>query len=138
MTTFALDTNIISYILRENAAVVSRVRQTLAAKDRLIIPPLAYYEVRRGLLSAHTPVQTAAFDKFCQTMPIGKIEHETLEEAARIYASLKKQGRPTGDADILIAAFCIVNGHTLVTNNTKHFEGIDALSIVDWSDDDDT
>jgi len=55
------------------------------------------------------------------------------EEAATIYAQTRKAGRPVDDNDILIAAFCIVNGYTLVTNNTKHFTDINSLLIVDWA-----
>ncbi|MDR1701961.1 MAG: type II toxin-antitoxin system VapC family toxin [Sporomusaceae bacterium] len=134
MTIFALDTNIISYILKERVHVISCVRKALIEGNKLIIPPLVYYEVRRGLLSKDTPIQTASFNKFCQQIPIGKMEHKMLDKAAQIYASLRLQSRPIDDADILIAAFCIENAYTLVTNNTKHFEGIDGLKLVNWAE----
>ena len=38
-----------------------------------------------------------------------------------------------GDADILIAAFCLENDYTLVTNNTKDFVNIKGLLINDWT-----
>ena len=37
------------------------------------------------------------------------------------------------DSDVLIAAFCVINDCTLVTNNTKHFDNIDSLDVEDWS-----
>ncbi|MCL2011077.1 MAG: PIN domain-containing protein [Synergistaceae bacterium] len=132
MITFALDTNIISHILRKNPIVVSRVRQVLAKGDRLIIPPIAYYEVHRGLLSEDKPVQSVAFDNFCRKISVGRVEHEMLDKAAYVYSALKKLGFTVGDADILIAAFCMVNDCTLVTNNTKDFGNIEGLNIVDW------
>ena len=42
MTVYALDTNIISYILKEDAHTLSRVRQSLLAHNKLIIPALVY------------------------------------------------------------------------------------------------
>jgi tRNA(fMet)-specific endonuclease VapC len=39
-----------------------------------------------------------------------------------------------GDADILIAAYCLVNDYTLVTNNTNDFNRIDGLKLVNWKD----
>ena len=134
MRIYALDTNIISFILKENPNVLSHVRQELKARNKLIIPPLAYYEVRRGLLSVDTPVLTPAFNRFCAKIPVGKMSNSELDEAARIYAALKKKGRLIEDADILIAAYCIVNGYTLVTNNTKHFENVDNLLREDWTE----
>jgi predicted nucleic acid-binding protein len=56
-----------------------------------------------------------------------------LEHAATVYAALRRSGRTVEDADILISAFCIVNGYTLVTNNTKHFADIDGLQLANWA-----
>jgi len=52
--------------------------------------------------------------------------------AAQIYAELYVKRFTVKDSDILIAAFCIANGYILVTNNTKDFENIDGLQMVDW------
>ena len=52
--------------------------------------------------------------------------------AARIYAELYTKRFTITDADILIAAFCMENGYTLVTANIKDFENIDGLQIVNW------
>jgi len=38
------------------------------------------------------------------------------------------------DNDIYIAAFCLLNGYTLVTRNTKDFENIAELQQVNWID----
>jgi len=47
---------------------------------------------------------------------------------------LEERGLPVGnkDADIFIAAHCIVNDYTLVTDNTGDFERIDGLKFVNW------
>jgi len=45
---------------------------------------------------------------------------------------LRKTGKTICDADILIAAHCIVNGYTLITHNTKHFENIEGLLLENW------
>ena len=55
-------------------------------------------------------------------------------EAAQLYSKLRRIGKLPGDADILIAAFCIGNGYTLVTNNTQHFADMDELQIVNWAE----
>ena len=36
------------------------------------------------------------------------------------------------NADLLIVAFYIVNGYTLVTNNKRHFQLLKGLTIEDW------
>ena len=55
------------------------------------------------------------------------------QKAAQIYASLFQQGRPIDEGDYLIAACCIVNDFTLVTNNVRHFERVEGLKIANWN-----
>jgi tRNA(fMet)-specific endonuclease VapC len=35
--------------------------------------------------------------------------------------------------DLLIAATALVHGLTLVTHNTRHYAGIEGLTIEDWT-----
>lgn len=65
MSMYALDTNIISFSLKENKTVVDNIRAALKDGHSIIIPPIVYYEVRRGLLKKDARKQTAAFDEFC-------------------------------------------------------------------------
>jgi predicted nucleic acid-binding protein len=133
MNTFALDTNIISYLLRHNPVVSARLRRENDSGNMIAIPPLVYYEIKRGLLADKSKKRLRSFENFYEDIGIGEMTLEAYDEASRQYASLRQIGRPTGDADILIAAFCLVNGYTLVTNNTKHFEHIKGLQLVDWT-----
>ena len=70
----------------------------------------------------------------CSMYPIGEMSVVAWERAAEIYAYRLKIGKPLEDADILTAAFCIVGGCILVTNNTKHFDVIDGLQLVNWTE----
>jgi predicted nucleic acid-binding protein len=63
---------------------------------------------------------------------MGIIDKEILEISISVYVDLRKQGLVIEDADILIAAYCIKNDCILVTNNTKHFENIKGLKIINW------
>jgi len=55
-----------------------------------------------------------------------------MDMAADIYAIRKRLGQPIEAADLLIAAQCLSHGYTLVTNNTRHFEGISGLRLDNW------
>jgi predicted nucleic acid-binding protein len=54
--------------------------------------------------------------------------------SARLKAELVEKGIPIGnkDADIFIAAYCIINGYTLVTDNINDFNRIDKLKFINW------
>ena len=54
--------------------------------------------------------------------------------AVKIYAELYNKRLTVGENDIQIAAFCLYNGYTLVTNNTADFENITGLQLVDWTE----
>jgi predicted nucleic acid-binding protein len=49
LTTYALDTNIISYFLRGDIKITNEVRAIAKAGDTINIPPIVYYEIRKGL-----------------------------------------------------------------------------------------
>jgi predicted nucleic acid-binding protein len=133
MNGFGLDSNIISFRLKGNETVRQNIDRKVGAKAKVLIPPFAYYEVKRGLVDAKATVQLRAFDALLKRCPVGPINQAVFETAVDIHVNLKAMGRPCDDMDILIAAFCKTYNLTLVTNNTKHFENIAGLALADWS-----
>jgi predicted nucleic acid-binding protein len=134
MTTFALDSSIVSYILQRQEGVQSRLEAELADGNEIIIPPIVYYEIRRGLLAKGAAVKAALFDELLKDLDVDSIDVSTLDIAAAEYARLKNAGKPIADADLLIGAYCIKEGFTLVTNNVKHFSIICGLNVTNWAD----
>ena len=130
--TYALDTNILSYMLRNDRNVCERYLAESQDGHECIIPPVAYYEIKRGLLASNAVAKARDFDILCQEFEVGEMNTRAWDEAARLYALHRQKGAAIEDADLFIAAFCIINGYTLVTNNIKHFVGIDGLHLVNW------
>lgn len=60
---------------------------------------------------------------------ISEVDRKVAEEFAEIRAFLRKEGSLIEDFDILIAASCIVDNLTLVTENKRHFSKIKNLKI---------
>ena len=90
--------------------------------------------VQRGLMAKKMNRKLREYLDFRRDVTVGAIDERVWDTAAHIYAALSQIGKPIDDADILIAAFCLVNDYTLVTNNIRHFENIDGLNYVDWKD----
>ena len=70
-----------------------------------------------------------AFLRPIHVLPFG------LEEAfqwARIESLLRKQGSRIEAEDAMIAATAQMHGMTLVSGNTKHFERVKGLKVVNW------
>jgi len=133
MNVYVLDANIVSFYLKENDSVINHITRSLSAGEEILIAPIAYYEVRRGLLAIGSTRRMNEFDRLCEMLTVGRLDNDILDIAADIYNDLRKIGRITDDADIFIAAFCKHHDFILVTNNTKHFENIAGLNIVDWT-----
>jgi len=134
MKNYALDTNTISYLLKENPSVSARMKEESDAGNRLVIPLMAYYEVKRGLLAVKASKKMRHFEQFCDILGVEDMSFDVLDKATYIYDDLRTKGRLVDDADIIIAAFCIVNNCILVTNNIKHFEYIADLQFENWID----
>jgi tRNA(fMet)-specific endonuclease VapC len=132
---YALDTNIVSYCIRKQYGVNEKIRQVLKNKITIVIPPITYYETVRGLYAVKARKKTEIFNRMCEEFVSEEMVREDWIEAARVYAALIQTGHPMDDHDLLQAAFCLRNGYTLVTHNTKHFSHLTNLVIEDWAED---
>jgi len=129
---YALDSNIISYLLKDNSKVYESFDRATANGERCVIPPVVYYEIKRGLLFSGATIKADDFDMLCRELGIGEMSVQVWDKAAQLYSEHRKKGESIDDADLFIAAFCIVKGYTLVTNNIKRFENVEGLQLVNW------
>lgn len=129
---YALDTNTIIHLLHGTEKVRKARDAALKQGVRLIIPPFVNYEILRGFLCHSAPKREAIYSKMRDNYAIGEMTTVIWEKAAQIYSELYAKRFTVKDADIIIAAFCMVNGCTLVTNNTADFKNMNGLQLVDW------
>ena len=132
MSVFVLDSNILSFYLRQDQQIIQKVRDMLLSGNEIIISPIAYYEVKRGLLAIKAENRLREFLALCRILSVGQLDNSLLDFAADIYCELRNKKQAVEDADILSAAFCKCHNFTLVTHNIKHFEIISGLSYCDW------
>jgi len=133
VSVFILDSNILSFYLRQNQQIIKKVQNTLLEGHEVLISPIAYYEVKRGLIAIKAEKRLREFAALCKILSIGQLDNSLLDYAAEIYNELRNKKQTIEDADILTAAFCISHNFTLVTHNTKHFEAISGLQYCDWT-----
>jgi len=130
--TYALDTNIIIHLLRGTPTVRSKRDEAIAKGADIIIPPFVNYEIQRGFLCNSSVGKEKSYNTFCSVFSVGEMNSAIWKRGAEIYADLWRRRLTVGDADILIAAFCMVGGYTLITDNTNHFGVIDGLKFINW------
>jgi tRNA(fMet)-specific endonuclease VapC len=131
---YMLDTNIASYLLKGRSP---RIEARLAAQtpSAICISVMTRAELQYGLkrLPADHRLHLAVrqFLKLIRVLPWDA-------DAADWYAGIRHQlvgtGQPIGQLDMMIAAHTLAVGATLVTNNLRHFERIQApLLLENWS-----
>jgi tRNA(fMet)-specific endonuclease VapC len=132
LSVFVLDSNIVSFYLRQNEKIIQKVKDVLLDGHEVLISPIAYYEVKRGLLAIKAEKKLREFTALCRILGVGQLDNSLLDWAADIYHELRDNKKTVEDADILTAAFCKKHDFILVTNNLKHFEIISGLRYCDW------
>ena len=85
MSVYALDSNIVSFYLRGNQNTIKNIEKTINEEHSIVITPIAYYEVKRGLLLINAVKQIKKFEEFCSLFPVGKFGDYLLEDAITIY-----------------------------------------------------
>jgi len=130
--TYALDSNIISYFLKNDNNVKQHFQSAINNNNPYAIPPLVCYEVKRWLKIRNATKQLQIFTDLYSDSVKSDMTADMWEKSVDLYVRLKLSGINIDDADIFIASYCIVNGYILVTNNVKHYKGIDGLIIENW------
>ena len=129
---YVLDTNTIIHYLGKKANVLRNFDNAAMQNFKLIIPKAVDYEVRRGLGIYPAPRKEKTYNILTRQCIIGEVGSGIWDRATQIYIDLYKKRFTVGEIDMLIGAYCLVNGYTLVTSNTKDFENMDGLKLVDW------
>lgn len=134
---FLLDTNVLSELMRDKPA--AQVLDWFAHQDssQLFTSVITHAEILAGvallppgkrqqaIAQAAEQIFTQDFDGRCLVFGGQAVGHYAIVRAQRQLA-----GRPIDTADAQIAAIALAAGLLLVTRNTKDFEGIDRLFVV--------
>ena len=129
-----LDTNVLSELVkpRPNASVSQMILDAPAGS--LFASEITRYELRYGALLHPLPDHIwARIKALVLSVPIWlPVTAEISERTAGIAAALARKGKPIGALDPFIAASALVLGCPVVTHNTRHFEAVDGLQVIDW------
>ena len=130
--TYLLDTNIVSFAIKNNLIIKERLEELRSQEELISISCITYFEVKRGLFAVKASKQLERFDDFCRDFEIIFLDDlAILEKAAEIHANLRLRGLPIQTEDILIAASAIVKGFILVSNDSDLLR-VEGLSLENW------
>lgn len=127
-----LDTDIISFFFNGNLKIREKILELIDNDENICITVINTYEILKGFKWKNNRSKENQFKEFLENVLVFTIDDGVIDIASDIYSNLRKKGKTTSDADILIAAITIKNKGTLVTNNIKHYDVIDQLNIINW------
>jgi len=126
---YLVDTDWIIDHLNGVPAVSARLRELQPAGLAASIISLA--ELYEGVHYSRDPVRSeASLQRFLAGLSILSIDDDVCRIFGRERGRLRQQGRTIGDFDLLIAATGLRHQLQICTNNRRHFEAVEGLSIV--------
>ena len=71
-------------------------------------------------------------ETFCRVFESLPFDDEAARHYGIVRAQLRREGRPIGANDLMIAATAVANSHVLVTRNVSEFSRVSGLEIESW------
>ena len=115
----------------EVTAITEWLARMLKSGNRILVPAIIYFELKRELLRAKKPFSVGRLDVFSRTsnryIPL---TDEALRKSAGLWAKARQEGRPTADSkeldiDVILAAQALSFGVpasevVVATTNAEH------------------
>lgn len=128
-----LDTNIISYIIKNRDFALVDKFENLSGEHTLAVSSITVAELYYGVKKRGSRRLEVAVNEFL--LPLERVSFD--ENAALHYGEirtiLEAKGTIIGAHDLFIAAHAKSINATLVTNNTREFQRVSDLRVEDWS-----
>ena len=126
---YLLDTDWVVHCLHGVARVIGRLDQLMPEGVDLSIVSMA--ELYQGVFFSTDPDgNERALREFLFGIAIMPLDDEVCRIFAQERGRLRASGTPIGDFDLLIGATAMRHDLTLLTNNRRHFERVQGLSIL--------
>lgn len=134
--TYMLDTNICSFIMREQPeAVLKQLEQTVLRGHRIVVSAITYAEMRFGAIGKKaSPRHAVLVEGFCARLDaVLAWDRAAVDASTVIKSALTAAGTPIGPNDTAIAGHAIAASAVLVTKNVREFERVPGLILEDWT-----
>ena len=127
-----LDTNVcIPLINRTEPSLVERLLD--AAPSSVILCSVVKAELYFGARNSQRAAENLGrVDRFCVVFDSLPFDDAAAVHYGVVRAQLKREGRPIGANDLMIASIALAAEATLVSRNLEEFERVPGLNVVSW------
>jgi tRNA(fMet)-specific endonuclease VapC len=127
-----LDTDICSYVVKENDKVVNNL--IARQNDYVCVSAVTKAEMLYGAKKKNSVAITEKILDFLKIVETVPFDGNAALAYAKLRNDLEKKGTPIGGMDMLIAACAVSIDAILATNNVGHFSKIAGLKIQNWTE----
>jgi tRNA(fMet)-specific endonuclease VapC len=132
MLRYLLDTNIVIYVIKRRP--LSALALFNENGGHMAISSITLAELMHGAEKSNAPTRSlAAVEDFCSRLEVLAYGPKAAMHYGSIRARLESRGQTIGVNDLHIAAHARSEGLTLVSNNLREFERVEALQLANWS-----
>ena len=129
---YLIDTDWIIHYLNGNKEIVEKIKSL--ERGILATSVVSLAELYEGVYYSTNPEgNEKALEDFLSGISILGIEDDVCKVFGRERGRLRQAKKMIGDFDLLIASTCLYHRLTLLTNNQRHYEMVDGLSILSLS-----
>jgi predicted nucleic acid-binding protein len=119
------------------SALLHSIRQLLAelrdAGEDLVTTRFNVAELQVGIERSRDRTREAGVvADALSALAILEFDAATAEDFGRLKAYFLDRGTPRSDMDLLIASVARVNSQSIVTRNSRHFDGIPGLTVLTY------
>ena len=131
MLKYMLDTNIVIYVIKRRPVELLEVFNRHAGQ--MCISSITLAELLHGVeKSSMQDSNLLKVEDFISRLEVLKYGTKAASHYGEIRADLERKGTPIGVNDLHIAGHARSEGLTLVSNNIREFERVEALRLVNW------
>jgi len=134
MTRYLLDTNAAADCIFRRQGIHDRVKQARLAGHKIGIGIPVLAELLAGIeFSVTRERNLEILQRNIQLFRVWPLTTAAAKEYARLYAELRRRGRPMQTMDQLIAAIALSLGDCTVVTADSDLSAVPGLKVEDWS-----
>lgn len=129
---YLLDTDTLIYFLKGHAEVIGNFKAHMNTPKAISV--ITYGELVYGSQkSLRTTTNLAKVHRLAEIYPVIDVTRAVMDSFGDIKAQLSASGNTIDDFDLIIGCTALTLNYAVVTNNTRHYEKIPGLNVVNWT-----
>lgn len=133
MLKYMLDTNIVIYVIKRRPPSLRPVFNQHVGQ--LCVSTITFAELMHGVEKSSMPERNLrTVEDFISRIDVLPYDNDATVHYGDIRADLERKGTIIGVNDLHIAGHARSHGLVLVTNNTREFERVAGLRVINWTE----